>query len=228
MFINETNLTQLLDMSSNIVSSSQGIVQILISLTITFIIAMFIYWVYKKTYNGVLYSKNFNTTLVMTSIIVNALMIGISGNLVLSLGLVGALSIVRFRTAIKDPKDTAFIFWAISVGVINGVGYYSLSIAATLFLAIVLFVLSKRFTFSPSYMLILKYTGDAYDQVEKILVSDLQSYFIRTDSYKDNTTEKVIEIRIISEKKEKLLQKIRAISAVKSCVLVSSNGEFSE
>ena len=143
VFMNGTDLSQFFSLDKLMIESTQSVIQIFLSLCITFIIAMFIYWVYKKTYNGVLYSKNFNMTLVMTALIVNALMIGISGNLVLSLGLVGALSIVRFRTAVKDPKDTAFIFWAISVGVINGVGFFELSIMVTLFISLVLFVLSR-------------------------------------------------------------------------------------
>jgi len=114
--------------------SSFSAVDILISLAITFTVSMFIFFVYKQTYSGVLYSKNFNITIVMTSLIVNMIMIGISGNIVLSLGMVGALSIVRFRTAVKDPKDTAFLFWAITVGIVNGVAFYELTLISSLFI----------------------------------------------------------------------------------------------
>jgi uncharacterized membrane protein YhiD involved in acid resistance len=223
-----TDLSELFALDKILINSSQSVMQIFLSLLITFLIAMFIYWVYKKTYNGVLYSKNFNITLVMTSLIVNALMIGISGNLVLSLGLVGALSIVRFRTAIKDPKDTGFVFWAISIGVINGVGFYELSLMATLFIALVLFVLSRQMSFSPNYMLVVKYSGNHYAAIQKVLESEFKNYFIRTDTQKKDHTEKVIEVQMKKDNHEQSLQKIRDIEGVQSCILISSNGEFSE
>jgi len=226
--MNGIDLSQLLAFDKILVNTSQSVLQIILSLSLTFLIAMFIYFVYKATYNGVLYSKNFNLTLVMTAIIVNALMIGISGNLVLSLGLVGALSIVRFRTAIKDPKDTAFIFWAISIGVINGVGYYELSILVSVFLGIVLALLSRSLAFEPSYMLILKYRNGAYADIESLIKSGFKKFFVRSDSQKDEFTEKVIEVKMKKEKREDLLTKIRQLKNVESCTLLSSNGEFSE
>ena len=227
--MNGVDLSQLLNFDKILVNVSFSVVQILLSLTVTFLIAMFIYYVYKKTYNGVLYSKNFNLTLVMTAIIVNALMIGISGNLVLSLGLVGALSIVRFRTAIKDPKDTAFLFWAISIGVINGVGYYELSILASLFLAVVLSLLSRSMAFEPSYMLIMKYADGAYAEIEKVLKSNFQRFFVRSDSQKSDLTERVIEVKMKKRAKhDHSLGKLRAIKGVESCTLLASNGEFAE
>lgn len=226
--MNGVDISQLFAFDKILVNTSQNILQIILSLSLTFLIAMFIYFVYKKTYNGVLYSKNFNLTLVMTAIVVNALMIGISGNLVLSLGLVGALSIVRFRTAIKDPKDTAFIFWAISIGVINGVGYYELAVLASIFLGIVLALLSRSLAFEPSYMLILKYQEGTYVEIEKILKDSFLKFFIRSDSQKDKLIEKVVEVKMKKEGREKALHKLRKIKGLEVCTLLSSNGEFSE
>lgn len=222
------DLSQLFAFDKIVLSTSFTFVQILISLSVTFLIAMFIYLVYKKTYTGVLYSKNFNITLVMTALIVDALMIGISGNLVLSLGLVGALSIVRFRTAVKDPKDTAFIFWAISVGVINGVGYYELSVLVTVFIAIVLMVLSRSVAFEPSYMLILKYQDGSYEAIQEVLESEFKQFFVRTDTRKKDMVEKVIEVKMKKGNHEHALQKMRTVKGIESCNLLSSNGEFAE
>ncbi len=223
------DLSQLFAVDKLLVDSSFDFWQIFISLSITFLVAMFIYVVYKKTYNGVLYSKNFNLTLVMVALIVDALMIGISGNLVLSLGLVGALSIVRFRTAVKDPKDTAFIFWAISIGVINGVGYYELSVLVTVFIAIVLAVLSRSAAFEPSYMLIVQYASeDVYANIEAVLKKDFLKYFVRSDSQKPQMIERVIEVKMKKDHLEKALSHIRSVDGVQNCTLLSSNGEFSE
>ena len=226
--MNGIDLSQLFALDKILINSSASLVQILLSLSITFLMAMFIYLVYKKTYNGVLYSKNFNLTLVMVALIVDALMIGISGNLVLSLGLVGALSIVRFRTAVKDSRDTAFIFWAISIGVINGVGFYELSIMASAFLALVLFILSRSFSFEPSYMLILKYPQGTYAEIEKVLKSEFLKHFVRTDTKKADLVEKVIEVKMKKGNQENALKKLRAIKKLESCNLLASNGEFSE
>lgn len=226
--MNGIDLSQLFNFDKFVLGSSFGPLQILLSLSITFLMAMFIYFIYKRTYNGVLYSKNFNLTLVMTSLTVNAIIIGISGNIILSLGMVGALSIVRFRTAIKDPKDTAFIFWAITVGVVNGVGYYELSLIASLFIAGVIAFLSRTSSYEPSFMLILKYPDNLYSKIEKILKTEFLQYFIRSDSRKGELTEKVIEVKIKRDGQELALKAIRSIKGIESCVLLSSNGEFSE
>lgn len=226
-----TDLSQLFSLDKLLLGTALSPLQILLSLTITFVMAMFIYWIYKKTYNGVLYSKNFNITLVITTLAINAIIIGISGNIVLSLGLVGALSIIRFRTAIKDPRDTAFIFWSMTVGLVNGVGYYELSAITSLFIAFVIFILSRNISFEPSYMLIIKFAKDeVYDEVEKVLKDKklLLNYFTRSDSRKSDMIEKVIEIKINRDKQEEMLRKIRKIEGVESCNLLSSNGEFTE
>ncbi|WP_028294593.1 DUF4956 domain-containing protein [Oceanobacter kriegii] len=229
--MNPTDLSQLFDSNQLLLDSSLGSLQILISLSATFVMAMFVYWVYKKTYNGVLYSKNFNITLVMVAIAINAIVIGISGNLMLSLGMIGALSIIRFRTAVKDPRDTAFIFWAITIGIANGVEYYQLSLIASGFIAIVLWGLSRSFTFEPSYMLILKYqNSDQWPAVLQQLDDKqlVQSHFIRSDTLKNGVIEKVIELRIQRGQQESLLNQLRSLDGIATCTLLSSHGEFTE
>lgn len=178
-----------------------------------------------------MYSKNFNITLVISALSINAIIIGISGNLILSLGLVGALSIVRFRTAVKDPRDTAFMFWAITIGVVNGVAYYELSLLASIFIAGVIFVLSRKASFDPTYMLIVKYINqDTYRDVESLLGnrSEVKRFFVRSDVQKEEYNEKVLEVKFLSDSQEKVLGKIRAIEGVMSCTLLASNGEFAE
>jgi len=226
--MNGIDLSSLFDFDQILLESAFNPLQIFLSLLITFLMAIFIYFVYKKTYNGVLYSKNFNLTLIMTAITVDAIMIGISGNIILSLGMVGALSIVRFRTAVKDPKDTAFLFWAITVGVINGVAYYELSLIASLFIALVLVFLSRTNTYEPSYMLIIKYSEGAYEKVEPLLEKYFKSFFVRSDTRRGEMTEKVIEIKMAVNTQEDALKEIRSINGMESCVLLASNGEFSE
>ncbi len=229
--MNSIDLSELLALDKLLIDTSFSSLQILLSLSMTFLMAMFIYYVYKKTYNGVLYSKNYNITLVISALAINAIIIGISGNLILSLGLVGALSIVRFRTAVKDPRDTAFMFWAITIGVVNGVAYYELSILASLFIAGVIFILSRSASFEPTYMLIVHYQGKAaYDQLHTVLsdTKRIKRYFVRSDMHKATHTEKVIEVKFTKESQEAVLEQIRTIEGVSQCTLLASNGEFAE
>jgi uncharacterized membrane protein YhiD involved in acid resistance len=229
--MNGINLSELLSLDQLLIDTSFGSLQILLSLSMTFLMAMFIYYVYKKTYNGVLYSKNYNITLVITALAINAIIIGISGNLILSLGLVGALSIVRFRTAVKDPRDTAFMFWAITIGVVNGVAYYELSIIASIFIAGVIAVLSRKASFEPTYMLILHYTGgEVYERIKTIFDDSkrVKRFFVRSDMDKEGRIEKVIEVKFLPDTQEKILEDIRDIAGVSQCTLLASNGEFAE
>lgn len=222
-------LEQLFNTDELTLGSSFSMQQIALSLTITFLISLFIHWVYKKTYSGVLYSKNFNITLVMVALIINAIVIGLSGNIVLSLGMVGALSIIRYRTAIKDPRDTAFLFWALTIGLVNGVAYYQLSILASLFVTLAVFYLTKTGNFDPSYVLILKYREGIYEEkIQPVLKSAFGSLAIRSDSSNGDIVEKVIEVRLKQAAQEEALRAIRNIKQVESCILLSSTGDFAE
>lgn len=225
------DLNQIIESTQTFAGSSMGALQILLSLSVTFLMSMFIFFVYKRTYNGVLYSQNFNITLVMTAIAINSIVIGISGNLMLSLGMVGALSIIRFRTAIKDPRDTAFIFWSIMVGIANGVSYYELSFIASAFIAVVLWCLSRNVSFDPAYMLIVKHKDSAAWQEIQSILDDRQwvsSHIIRSDTHKAGLIEKVTEIKLKPGKQDELLGRIRNCAGVESSILLSSNGAFSE
>lgn len=226
--MNGIDLSQLFDIDKLLLESALNPMQIALSLVVTFLMAVFIYYVYKKTYNGVLYSKNFNLTLIMTAMTVNAIMIGISGNIILSLGMVGALSIIRFRTAVKDPKDTAFLFWAITVGIVNGVAYYELSLMASAFIAAILIFLSRTSVYEPSYVLILKYEDGAYKRIEPALKKHFKHHFVRSNSMKGDKIEKVIEVKIKPHGQEEALKDMRKIAGMDSCVLLASNGDFSE
>ena len=105
-----------------------SVTEIIINLGVSFFIGMFIFFVYRKTFQGVLYQKSFNVSLVAIAMLLTLIIMTIKGNLILSLGMVGALSVVRFRTPIKDPVDLVFSFWAITIGIANGVGYVSISL----------------------------------------------------------------------------------------------------
>ena len=133
-----------------------SVTQVLISMCITVLLSMFIYWVYKKTYSGVMYSKNFNITIMLISTVTSMVMMIIGSNLALSLGMVGALSIIRFRSAIKDPKDIGFLFWGIGIGLSTGTGVYIIGILGSVFIAFLLFIFDRGIYNDNCYLLIVK------------------------------------------------------------------------
>jgi len=201
---------------------------IVISLVITFITSLFIFYIYKKTYSGVLYSREFNVTLIIVSLVVSVIMIGISRNLALSLGLIGALSIVRFRNAVKDPKDVTFIFWSISVGIVNGVQFYKLSITSSIFIGIVLLLLSRNVTFKEPYVMVLKYTALDYKTLDSILQKYCQKYKLRSTTLQDNLNEKTIEVMVKKAKEDSLLKEVKNLQGMKQVMMFTYTGKLSE
>ncbi len=129
--------------------------QIILALLFTFIFALFIYFVYRKTYQGAVFSRNFGLTLIVVSLVASMIVMAISGNLALSLGMIGALSIVRFRSAIKDPRDIAFLFWAISNGIVAGVLIYKLAIVANLMIGLIIIFFSRKIIQHKTFMLVV-------------------------------------------------------------------------
>jgi len=202
-----------------------SISSILMSLISAFICSMVIYYVYRKFYRGIIYSSSFNILLVLVSIVTSFIVMTISSNILLSLGMVGALSIVRFRTAVKDPLDVGFLFFAIAVGITSGAGLYIMSFIATLFISLVYILLVQVKTFTKVYLLIVKFENSANEEVQKILKT-LKAELKNKTSIKD-TTELTMELRLKGENTAYMLQ-LTSINGVKSAVLVEYTGDFGE
>lgn len=202
--------------------------EILASLVISFGLAMFIYYIYKKTYSGVLYSKNFNVTLIVTSLVVTVIMMAISGNLALSLGLIGALSIIRFRTAIKDPKDVTFLFWAVSIGLVNGVHLYRLSVISSLFIGFILVLFSKKMIINPPYLISLKFTKLNERKVEMICKKYCSKYHVRNRILSDAEGDFTIEVSVKKRNQNVLLRELKDLEGVKKVMMFSHTGELSD
>jgi len=209
--------------------SSLTLGEILLNLLITLALALFVYYVYRKTFSGVMYAKNFNVTLIMTAMITTMLIMSISGNLALSLGMVGALSIVRFRTAIKDPKDVAFLFWAISVGIVNGVAYYKLSIPGSLVIGAVLYVFNKKFKrVKAPYLLVLKYDSLNEEALAKTLAENASSFRLRNTTIRDEGSERTLEVRLVEGREQEILAALKKLRGIKQVMLFSHEGELAE
>ncbi|MBU5442414.1 DUF4956 domain-containing protein [Paenibacillus sp. MSJ-34] len=189
----------------------------------SFLIGMFIYWVYKKCFRGVVYSHNYNITFVLMTMITTLIIMTISSNIVLSLGMVGALSIVRFRTAVKDPMDIVYMFWAISVGIANGAHIYPISIVGSLGVGIVIYWLSRRKMKDSPYLLILKYEESAQDEV-LVRLRKLQ-YVLKSKTVSKHLTEMTVETRLRDDNTA-FVNELSNIAGVRDVMLVSYNGDY--
>lgn len=143
---------------------------IVTSLLVAFVMSLFIVFVYRKTFSGIVYNKNMPLTIMLLAMVVAMIIRTINSNLSLSLGMVGALSIVRFRTAVKEPLDTSFMFWAITAGIMSGAGLYITGIVATLLLGVVYYVSYMVGSKAKSqYLLVVRYSTQAEAAVSEAL-----------------------------------------------------------
>lgn len=154
--------------------------EISISLAVALLLSLFMYWVYKKTFSGVVYSKNFNITLMLVALITRIVMLVIGSNLALSLGMVGSLSIIRFRTAVKEPRDIAFMFWAICIGLACGARMFEVITIGSIIIALVLVVFKFDIYSMNNYLLVVKMSGETSGDGE--LSGLLQRYAKKRDS----------------------------------------------
>ena len=182
--------------------------------------------VYRFTFGGVLFSKQFALGLVLLSMITCIIILAISSNLVLSLGMVGALSIVRFRTAVKEPMDTIFMFWALAAGILVGAGFFLIAILATLFVGLLFILLhagGNMLKPVDSYLLVLRYAPSAEDAVREAL-KRLPAAKVKSKRSNHNGEELVLELRLSAEQTE-LLNHLREIPAVSEVNLVSNHSD---
>ena len=192
----------------------------LIAIALSFALSLFIVFIYKTTYAGVNYSRNFTSCLMMLSMVTSLVILVVSSNVVLSMGMVGALSIVRFRTAVKEPTDTAFMFWAIATGIICGAGYVTIAILVTLLLGL-LFVAVHTLTGKQkyqSYMIVVR--CDADSEVEQKL-SGIQGYRLRNKTMAGNYTELVCEVKLTDVALKKI-DYLRSIAGVREVTVMNS------
>ncbi len=187
----------------------------LIAIALSFALSLFIVFIYRVTYAGVSYSRSFTGCLMMLSMVTALVIMVVSSNVVLSMGMVGALSIVRFRTAVKEPTDTAFMFWAIATGIICGAGYITIAILVTLLLGL-LFVGVHTLTGKQkygSYMIVVRY--DSESDVESKL-SGISGYKMKNKTIAGNYTELVCEVKLtdVALKKIDFLRNIPGVREV--------------
>ena len=196
---------------------------ILLSLALALGAGLFIAWIYRRNYRGVMYSNNFTLTLVMMTLITCPVVMCIRESIQLSMGMVGALSIVRFRTAVKDPLDTAYMFWALTMGILLGAGQFFLTACAVVGIGLLLTVLvhiqSKGMN---SYLLVVRMGEEAERQANQI-VNGLKVQQMKSKTVSASGIEATYEVRV--DKPDALLNKLRGVSGVYDATLVSYQGE---
>ena len=197
--------------------------EILVAIALSFALSLFIVFIYRVTYAGVNFSSAFAGCIMMLSMVTTVVILVISSNVVLSLGMVGALSIVRFRTAVKEATDTAFLFWAIATGIICGAGYVTISVLATLLLGLLfvgVHVLTKQQRFG-SYMLVVRYEADS-DVEERITA--LPGFRLKNKSMTADFTELAAEIRLKNDNL-RIVNNLRKLPGVHEVsLMVSTSG----
>lgn len=213
------------DFLSNVTAISP--LDMIIVLGLAVVIGLFIMMVYKKTFKGVMYSKAFGTSLLAMTIITTFIILGVTSNVVLSLGMVGALSIVRFRSAVKEPIDIAYLFWAISEGIVLGAGLIGLAVIGAILIGIIMVVCVNKDSMDNPYVLVVNCNNEkAENEILESLKKDVKKYIIKSKTVSDKTgIEITVEVKL-KDMATDFVNKIGKIKDVNNAVLVSYNGDY--
>ena len=206
--------------------TSVSILDMAIALLLAFGLGLFIFLVYKKTFNGVMYSSSFGVTLIALTMITTVVILAVTSNVVLSLGMVGALSIVRFRTAIKEPLDIAFLFWSIGVGIVLAAGMIPLAVIGSVVIGVILLVFVNKKSHTHPYIVVVRCENhDAETQVNKFLSEKTERCVVKSKSAQKGEIELNMEIRLKDDNTD-FINNIADMNGVHSAVLVSYNGDY--
>ena len=206
--------------------ASVSILDMLIALALAFGIGVFIFYVYKKTYSGVMYSSSFGVTLIALTLVTTLVILVVTSNVVLSLGMVGALSIVRFRTAIKEPLDIAFLFWSIAVGIVLAAGMIPLAIIGSVIVGVILLLFVNRTPSRNPYIVVLRCADHASETAaKKFLESRTERCIVKGKTAQKGQVELNMEIRLRDDNTD-FINELSDMDGVESAVLVSYNGDY--
>lgn len=206
--------------------TSISMLDMMIVLGLSFALGLFIFFVYKKTYAGVMYSANFGITLIALTMITAFLILAVTSNVVLSLGMVGALSIVRFRTAIKEPSDLAFLFWSIAAGIVLAAGFFPLAVFGSIFIGGIMLVFAQKKTYENPFILVIHCDkGETEQQIRRFLAEETKKYALKSKSILPGQIELNYEVRLKKEDTD-FINMLAEMDGVSHTVLVSYNGDY--
>ena len=203
-----------------------SVLDMTLALALAFGLGVFIFLVYKKTYQGVMYSSSFGVTLIALTMITTLVILAVTSNVVLSLGMVGALSIVRFRTAIKEPLDIAFLFWSIAVGIVLAAGMIPLAVIGSVVIGLILLVFVNHKSHCDPYILVLQCDGSQSEAAARAyLERSTKRCAVKSKSVQRGAVEVNYDVRLTDGSTD-FINALAGMDGVKSAVLVSYNGEY--
>ena len=206
--------------------TSVTILDMFLALALSFAIGLFIFLVYKKTYAGVMYSSSFGVTLIAMTMISTFVILAVTSNVVLSLGMVGALSIVRFRTAIKEPLDIAFLFWSIAAGIVLAAGMIPLAVIGSVIIGIIILVFANRKAHTNPYIVVLQCENqESENKATAFLKEHTNRMNVKSKSVQKGAIELNLEIRL-KDTATDFMNELAELEGVRTAVLVSYNGDY--
>ena len=206
--------------------SAISIFDMALALLLAFGVGMFIFFIYKKTYAGVMYSSSFGVTLVALSMITTLVILAVTSNIVLSLGMVGALSIVRFRTAIKEPLDIAFLFWSIAVGIVLAAGMIPLAVFGSLLIGVIILLFANHKDMSNPFIVVLNCDGhESEEKAIAYLKLHTKRCSVKSKTARKGSVELNLEIRL-NDTNTDFINELAETEGIQSAVLVSYNGDY--
>lgn len=206
--------------------TSVSLLDMLLAMILAFGLGMFIFLIYKKTFSGVMYSSSFGVTLVALTMITTLVILAVTSNIVLSLGMVGALSIVRFRTAIKEPLDIAFLFWSIAVGIVLAAGLIPLAVIGSVLIGIFLLLFVNRKSYTNPYIIVINCTDQESEQkATEYLKEQVNRLVIKSKTVQKGAIELNAEIRMKNDNTE-FINTLADMEGINNAVLVSYNGDY--
>lgn len=212
------------DFLSNVTSVS--VVDMALAMVLSFAIGLFIFFIYKKTYAGVMYSSSFGVALVAMTMITTFVILAVTSNVVLSLGMVGALSIVRFRTAIKEPLDIAFLFWSLAAGIVLAAGLIPLAVFGSVVIGLIILIFANRKDMTNPYIVVIRCEDSASEKAAReFLKTKTKRCTIKSKSARKGEIELNYEIRLAEDNTD-FINELSDMSGVISAVLVSYNGDY--
>lgn len=198
----------------------------MLAMVLAFGIGLFIFFIYKKTFSGVMYSSSFAVTLVALTMITTLVILAVTSNVVLSLGMVGALSIVRFRTAIKEPLDIAFLFWSIAVGIVLAAGMIPLAVIGSTIIGIFLLLFANRKTYVNPYIIVINCNDhDSETKALDFLKKHMKRVVVKSKTARKGSVELNLEVRMNDENTD-FINTLSEMDGINSAVLVSYNGDY--
>ncbi|MBE5822271.1 MAG: DUF4956 domain-containing protein [Clostridiales bacterium] len=206
--------------------SQYSITDTVLAMFFACVVGLYIFYIYKKTFSGVMYSTSFALSLIGLSLVTTLVILAVSSNVVVSLGMVGALSIVRFRAAIKDPMEIVFLFWSLAEGIVIGAGMIPLAVIGAIIIGLILVIFANRKVNDKPYILVLKCLDNKSENSAIAKINEtVKKYIVKSKTVNKNGIELTVELKL-KDATTDFINQLYAIEGIDNAVLVSYNGEY--